>query len=94
MAGYGITRLVWVLPELPVEMIDQLRSGRVMRLPKPPRVYAPWGGRPPQHGAKFQFIRPETWPEPAVTTVTDTIELRQGPGTGMGRGSPETDPPL
>ncbi|MFI0915590.1 NF041680 family putative transposase [Streptomyces abikoensis] len=71
-AGYDITRLAWVLRDLPVEMVGRLRSDRVMRLPKPPRVYDPLGGRPPKHGAKFHFARPETWPEPAVTTVTDT----------------------
>jgi hypothetical protein len=29
-------------------------------------------GRPPKHGPQFRFTRPETWPEPAITTVTDT----------------------
>lgn len=43
-----------------------------MRLPKPPRIYDPKGGRPPKHGPEFRFTRPETWPEPAVTTRTAT----------------------
>lgn len=43
-----------------------------MRLPKPPRVYDPKGGRPPKHGPEFRFAKPETWPEPAVTTHTAT----------------------
>ncbi len=43
-----------------------------MRLPKPPRVYDPKGGRPPKHGPEFRFAKPETWPEPAVTTRTTT----------------------
>ncbi|WP_411158245.1 transposase [Streptomyces sp. CBMA29] len=29
-------------------------------------------GRPPKHGPEFRFTKPETWPEPAITTVTDT----------------------
>lgn len=29
-------------------------------------------GRPPKHGPEFRFTKPETWPEPAITTVTET----------------------
>ncbi|UZI33905.1 hypothetical protein [Streptomyces sp. VB1] len=43
-----------------------------MRLPKPPRVYDPKGGRPPTHGPEFRFTKPETWPEPSVSTATAT----------------------
>ncbi|MFI0982739.1 transposase, partial [Streptomyces sp. NPDC021093] len=49
-AGYDVMRLVWVLRDLPVELVGRLRSDRVLRLPKPPRVYDPRGGRPPKHG--------------------------------------------
>jgi hypothetical protein len=71
-AGYDVTRLAWVLRDLPVELIGRIRGDRVMRLPKPPRVYGPKGGRPPKHGPKFRFAKPETWPDPAVTTHTAT----------------------
>lgn len=71
-AGYDVTRLAWVLRDLPVELVGRIRSDRVMRLPKPPRVYDPRGGRPPKHGPEFRFVKPETWPEPAVTTRTAT----------------------
>jgi DDE superfamily endonuclease len=71
-AGYDVTRLAWVLGDLPVELVGRIRSDRVMRLPKPPRVYSPKGGHPPKHGPEFRFARPETWPEPVVVTVTDT----------------------
>lgn len=27
---------------------------------------------PPKHGPEFRFAKTETWPEPAVTTATDT----------------------
>lgn len=30
-------------------------------------------GRLPKHGPEFRFAKPETWPEPAITTVTDTV---------------------
>lgn len=70
-AGYDITRLAWVLRDLPVELVGRVRSDRVMRLPKPPRTHGV-NGRPPKHGPEFRFTEPETWPEPAITTVTDT----------------------
>ncbi|MFB7850819.1 NF041680 family putative transposase [Streptomyces sp. NPDC056053] len=70
-AGYDVTRLARVLRDLPVELIGRVRSDRVMRLPKPPRRPGT-NGRPPRHGPEFRFTRPETWPEPAITTVTDT----------------------
>jgi hypothetical protein len=47
-AGYDVTRLAWVLRDLPVELVGRVRSDRVMRLPKPPRVHDPKGGRPPK----------------------------------------------
>lgn len=70
-AGYDVTRLAWVLRDLPVELVGRLRSDRVMRLPNPPRNHGV-SGRPPKHGPEFRFTKPETWPEPAITTVTDT----------------------
>lgn len=70
-AGYDVTRLAWVLRDLPVEMVGRVRSDRVMRLPKPLRMRGV-NGRPPKHGPEFRFTKPETWPAPAITTVTDT----------------------
>ncbi|WP_259294618.1 transposase [Streptomyces canus] len=70
-AGYDVTRLAWVLRDLPVELVGRVRSDRVMRLPKPPRTHGV-NGRPPKHGPEFRFTKPETWPKPAITTVTDT----------------------
>ncbi|MGW5351449.1 NF041680 family putative transposase [Streptomyces sp. NPDC004031] len=70
-AGYDVTRLAWVLRDLPVELVGRVRSDRVMRLPKSPRMHGV-NGRPPKHGPEFRFTKPETWPEPAIITVTDT----------------------
>ncbi|WP_218009975.1 transposase [Actinomadura kijaniata] len=70
-AGYDVTRLEWVPRDLPVELVGRVRSDRVMRLPKPPRQQGT-NGRPPKHGPEFRFTKTETWPEPAITTVTDT----------------------
>lgn len=71
-AGYDVARLAWMLRNLPVESVGRIRGDRVMRLPKPPRVYDPKGGRPPKHGPEFRFTKPETWRAPSVTTATGT----------------------
>ena len=36
-AGYDLTRLAWLLADLPVQVLGRLRSDRVMQLPAPPR---------------------------------------------------------
>jgi hypothetical protein len=45
-AGYDLTRLAWLLRDLPVEVLGRLRSDRVMYLPVPPRLPGT-SGRPP-----------------------------------------------
>ncbi|MFD7082192.1 hypothetical protein [Streptomyces sp. NPDC059918] len=52
-----------------------------MRLPKQPRVYDPKGGRPPKHGPELRFAKPATWPEPAITTVTETTNYGNAKAT-------------
>ena len=73
-AGYDLTRLAWLLRDLPVEVAGRLRSDRVMHFPAPPLPARPasTGGRRPRHGHKLAFDDPQTWPDPAVTTRTDT----------------------
>ena len=51
-AGYDITRLAYVLGDLPVELLGRIRADRVLRLPKPPRTDGT-NGRPPKHGREF-----------------------------------------
>jgi DDE superfamily endonuclease len=83
-AGYDLTRLAWLLDGLPVEVAGRLRSDRVMYAPAPPRAARQipgTGGRRPRHGHKLASGDPATWPEPAVTTVTDTT--RYGTATAM-----------
>ena len=71
-AGYDVTRLAFVLADLPVELLGRLRGDRVLRLPAPPRRRSPSGGRPPKHGPEFALDTPATWPEPQITTTTQT----------------------
>ena len=82
-AGYDLTRLAWLLADLPVDVTGRLRSDRVMHFPAPPLPARPasTGGRRPRHGHKLACGEPATWPDPAVTTVTDTA--RYGTATAM-----------
>jgi hypothetical protein len=70
-AGYDPMRLACRLADLPVQVLGRLRSDRVLCFPVPPR---PPGarGRPARHGREFALADPATWPDPAVTTTTDT----------------------
>jgi len=70
-SGYDLTRLAWLLCDLPVEVTGRLRSDRVMYFPAPQRQ-AGVNGRPPRHGAALRFADPRTWPEPVQRTVTVT----------------------
>jgi hypothetical protein len=70
-AGYDITRLAYLLADLPVELLGRIRSDRVLRLPKPPRRPGTTG-RPPKHGPEIALDDPATWPAPQHTTRTDT----------------------
>jgi DDE superfamily endonuclease len=83
-AGYDLTRLAWLLRDLPVEILGRLRSDRVMYLPAPARQPGT-NGRPPRHGAALRLADPATWPEPAVTTTTDTTRYGTATAIAWGR---------
>ena len=68
-AGYDVTRLAFLLADLPVELLGRLRSDRVLCFPPARRGGA---GRPPRHGPEFHLADPNKQPNPAVTTVTET----------------------
>ena len=54
--GYDVTRLAWLLADLPVEVLGQLRSDQVLYFPAPPR--AGGRGRPVRHGPEFTLTDP------------------------------------
>ncbi|HEY5989342.1 MAG TPA: transposase, partial [Streptosporangiaceae bacterium] len=83
-SGYDLTRLAWLLTDLPVEVIGRLRSDRVMYLPVPPRP-AGANGRPLRHGAALKLADPQTWPAPAVTTITGTTRYGTAQAAAWGR---------
>ena len=69
-AGYDVTRLAWLLRDLPVEVLGRLRSDRVLYFPPPPGKGG--RGRPVRHGAEFALADQATWPGPRITTSTVT----------------------
>jgi DDE superfamily endonuclease len=70
-AGYDVTRLAWLLADLPVELLARMSGRRVLRFPPQPKP-AGSPGRTPRHGREFAFNDPATWPGPHVETTTDT----------------------
>ena len=70
-AGYDVTRLAWLLADLPLELLGRLRSDRVMHLPAPPRGPGT-NGRPRKHGRELALSDPAACPDPQVTTKTVT----------------------
>jgi hypothetical protein len=70
-AGYDVTRLAWLLADLPVELLGRLRSDRVMWLPAPPRRPGT-NGRPRKHGRELALSDPAACPGPQIATSTAT----------------------
>ncbi|MGV9456858.1 NF041680 family putative transposase [Streptomyces sp. NPDC003635] len=70
--GYDVTRLAYVLADLPVEVVGRLRSDRVMLRDAGPRRSTPRGGQPRKHGGVLTFSKPESWHTPDQATTCDT----------------------
>jgi hypothetical protein len=70
-SGYDVTRLAWLLRDLPVHLLGRLRSNRTFRLPAPARVPGQ-PGRTRRHGPEFDLDEPAAHPRPDVATVSDT----------------------
>ena len=69
-AGYDVTRLAYLLADLPVELLGRLRSDRVLCFPAPLPGGRP--GRPSRHGREFKLAEDATWSTPTVATVNQT----------------------
>ena len=103
-AGYDVTRLAWLLADLPAELLGRLRSDRVMQMPVPPRQPGTQGP-PRKHGGQLALSDPATWPGPqvatsittsrygtAAATAWDRVRPRPPRGTGCARGRPIAPP--
>jgi len=82
-AGYDLTRLAWLLADLPVEVLGRLRSDRVMYFPAPARRPGT-NGRPARHGAPFKLADQRSWPAPAAATITQTTRYGTAQATAWG----------
>ena len=93
-AGYDVTRLAWLLADLPVELLGRLRSDRVMWQPAPPHQPGT-NGRPRKHGRSSRAFRPglalshpEACPDPQLTTSTPTSRYGTAVATAWDRVHP------
>jgi hypothetical protein len=84
-AGYDVTRLAFVLADLPVALVGRLRSDRVMLRDAGESRSGPRGGRPRKHGGVFTLAKPDSWHDPDVTTSTDTTRYGQAEATAWDR---------
>jgi DDE superfamily endonuclease len=71
-AGYDVTRLAFLLSDLPVVLLGRLRSDRVFCFPAPARRPDAKAGRPPKHGTEFALADAASQPEPEVSTISQT----------------------
>jgi hypothetical protein len=83
-SGYDVTRLAFVLADLPVQVIGRLRSDRVMLLPVPAR-HPGTPGRPSRHGPVLALGDPTSWPAPDHTTHTATTRYGTAAATAWHR---------
>lgn len=86
-SGYDVTRLAYLLADLPVVVTGRLRCDRVMIGPVPDRVPGT-NGRPPRHGPVCKLDQPHTWPEPDHVTATDTTRYGSAIASGWIRMHP------
>ena len=91
-AGYDVTRLAWLLADLPAVVLGRLRSDRVMQLPAPPRQ-PHTRGRPRKHGGAAGAVRPGDLAGPAGHHHHDDLPVRHRRGGRLGPGARPADPP-
>jgi hypothetical protein len=91
-SGYDLTRLAWMLRDLPVEVTGRLRSDRVMYLPAPPRPAAANGQPVPARGPA-QARGPGNLARPRGIGSHRDHPVRHRPGRGLGPAAPAADQP-
>ena len=86
-SGYDVTRLAFVLGDLPLQLIGRLRSDRVLLRPAPehPGRQSRPVGRPVRHGPVLVLADPGTWPAPDQTTSTTTTRYGTAVATAWTR---------
>jgi hypothetical protein len=85
-----VTRLAYLLADLPVDLLGRMRANRALQLPAPARAPGT-RGRTHRRGGEFRSADPATWPTPQLTTATRNDPLRNGEGHHLGPAA--ADPP-
>ena len=85
-SGYDLTRLAWLLADLPADVTGRLRSDRVMYFPAPPRAARRVRRAGPGTGPGSASASPRTWPEPAVDRRHGNDPVRHRRPRRPGRG--------
>ena len=88
-AGYDVTRLAYVLRDLPVERVGRLRSDRVIRLPAPDIRTRPEGRASAQ---ARRYLRPRHLTRVRGEHRHGHYPLRQGSGSSMGQAASPAHP--
>ena len=91
-SGYDLTRLAWLLRDLPVDVTGRLRSDRVMYFPVPPRVPGA-NGRPPRHGARLGLSEPADLAGAGGGNRHGDVPVRHREGDGLAPAAPAARPP-
>lgn len=89
-AGYDVARLAWLLADLPVTLVDRLRSDRVFYAPAGARR-GPTKGRAPRHGPRLVLADPATHPALAVVTGNGTSRYGRIEAKAFGQMHPKLE---
>jgi hypothetical protein len=91
-SGYDVTRLAFVLSDLPIHLVGRIRADRVMLTTTPPRCADPDGrrplGRPRRHGAVMTLADPGSWPTSTTQSVISTARYGKAEATSWDRMHP------
>jgi hypothetical protein len=87
-AGYDVTRLAYVLADLPVELVGRLRSDRVMLRDAGPRRSTPRGGQTPQARRCPHLLQARDVAHPRPEHQQRHHPLRHGRSPGLGPDAP------
>jgi hypothetical protein len=87
-AGYDITRLAFLLADLPVQLVGRLHSDRVLYFPAPQR-HPGRRGRPVRHGPAFRLTDPASWPASDISAAAETSHYGVATATAWDRLHPK-----
>ena len=89
-SGYDVTRLAFVLADLPVHLVGRIRADPVLLAATPPRPVDEPGpmGRPRRHGAVMVLADPDSWPAPTAQMHTATARYGKAEATAWDRMHP------